>query len=78
MTLDYGNYGIFLIVGTAGFISSTVLVLLCILTTKTSPQVGSPLCDFGVELAALVRDCDPRLELMGARVGFFIKVKVPM
>ena len=50
----------------------------CILTTKTSPQVGSPLCDFGVELAALVRDCDPRLELMGARVGFFIKVKVPM
>ena len=24
MTLDYGNYGIFLIMGNAGFISSTV------------------------------------------------------
>ena len=26
MTLDYGNYGIFLIMGNAGFISSTVWV----------------------------------------------------
>ena len=24
MTLDYGNYGVFLIIGNAGFISSTV------------------------------------------------------
>ena len=27
MTLDYGNYGIFLIMGNAGFISSTVHLL---------------------------------------------------
>ena len=28
MTLDYGNYGIFIIMGNAGFISSTVVLVL--------------------------------------------------
>ena len=39
MTLDYGNYGIFLIMGNAGFLSSTVVA-------RTASQISG--FDMGV------------------------------
>ena len=44
MTLDYGNYGIFLIIGNAGFISSTVSYLPHTTITRLNPDDGIKPC----------------------------------
>ena len=49
-TLNYGNYGIFLIMDHAGFCPSTVLRLLCSLINLGASQV---LSDAGAELTAV-------------------------
>ena len=42
MTLDYGNYGIFLIMGNAGFISSTVVEVVDPHFEKPQSPPGAP------------------------------------
>ena len=42
MTLDYGNYGIFLVMGDAGYITSTVLQALVLCGPGCTPVAGPP------------------------------------
>ena len=43
-TLNYGNYGIFLIMGNAGFCPSTVVVVIIIVVTIIIITIGVQIC----------------------------------
>ena len=45
-TLNYGNYGIFLIMGNAGFCPSTVVVVIIIVVTIIIITIGVQICYF--------------------------------